>query len=79
MFSNLNPDELEIVLGAMQEVKKNAGDEVIKQGDDGDNLYVVETGHLRCTKVFVSNKFAFSKEKFQFSSFSYWKHMKNVS
>ena len=60
MFSNLNPDELEIVLGAMQEVKKNAGDEVIKQGDDGDNLYVVETGHLRCTKVFVSNKVAFS-------------------
>ena len=60
MFSNLNPDELEIVLGAMQEVKKSAGDEVIRQGDDGDDLYVVETGHLRCTKVFVSNKVTFS-------------------
>ncbi len=55
MFSNLNPDELEIVLGAMQEVKKQAGDEVIRQGDDGEELYVVETGKLRCTKVFVSN------------------------
>lgn len=54
MFSNLNPEELEIVLGAMQQVSKNAGDEVIRQGDDGDNLYVVETGKLRCTKVFVS-------------------------
>jgi len=52
MFSNLNPDELMIVLGAMQMVQKSAGDVVIKQGDDGDNLYVVETGKLRCTKVF---------------------------
>ena len=25
---------------------------VINQGDDGDNLYVVETGKLKCTKVF---------------------------
>lgn len=51
MFQSLNPDELEIVLGAMQMVEKASGDVVITEGDDGDNLYVVETGLLRCTKV----------------------------
>jgi cAMP-dependent protein kinase regulator len=51
MFSNLNPDELEIVLGAMQKMTFQAGAQVIKEGDDGDNLYVVETGKLKCTKV----------------------------
>jgi len=52
MFSNLNPDELEIVLGAMQKFEFEAGQNVIKEGDDGDNLYVVETGKLKCSKVF---------------------------
>ena len=51
MFSALNPDELNIVLGAMQRVVKEPGDLVIKQGDDGDNLYVVETGTLSCFKT----------------------------
>lgn len=52
MFSNLNPDELEIVVGAMQKVTFAPGAPVITQGEDGDNLYVVETGKLKCTKVF---------------------------
>lgn len=52
MFSNLNPEELEIVLGAMQKVSFTPGSMVINQGDAGDNLYVVETGKLKCTKVF---------------------------
>ena len=54
MFSNLNPDELEIVLGAMQKFEYQPGQKVINQGDDGDNLYVVETGKLACSKVMVS-------------------------
>ena len=52
MFSNLNPEELEIVLGAMQKCDFQPGTMVINQGDDGDNLYVVETGKLKCTKRF---------------------------
>jgi len=36
----------------MQQVKKEPGEVVIKEGDDGDNLYVVESGQLACTKVF---------------------------
>jgi len=52
MFSALNPAELEIVLGAMQKFDFQAGSMVINEGDDGDNLYVVETGKLKCTKRF---------------------------
>lgn len=55
MFQALSPDELEIVIGAMQGVKRQPGDVVIKEGDDGDNLYVVESGTLKCTKVFSGN------------------------
>ena len=53
MFSALNPQEQEIVIGAMQAVKKKAGDLVIKEGDDGEELYLVESGQLTCTKVLV--------------------------
>jgi len=31
--------------------KFNPGDSVIKQGDDGNELFVVQTGSLKCTKV----------------------------
>jgi hypothetical protein len=55
MFSALNPEELTIVLDAMQHVKKHPGENVIKEGDDGDNLYVLEKGVLHCTKIFVIN------------------------
>lgn len=55
MFNALNPAELEIVLGAMVGVSKKAGETIIQEGDDGDNLYVVEKGVLNCTKVFKGN------------------------
>ena len=54
MFQNLESDEKEVVIMAMEEKKFNAGDMVIEQGTDGDDLYVVEEGTLECTKVFVS-------------------------
>lgn len=53
MFSALNPDELNIVLDAMVEVKAQAGDVIIREGDDGNELYVVDSGTLDCTKIFV--------------------------
>ena len=55
MFSALQPNELDIVLGAMQKIVKKAGESVIRQGEDGDNLYVVETGTLTCTKKFKAD------------------------
>ncbi len=54
MFNSLNPNELDIVLNAMGGVKKASGEVIIKEGDDGDNLYVVDKGVLSCTKIFVS-------------------------
>ena len=53
MFNALNPEELEIGLGAMTNVTKKAGENIITQGEDGDNLYVVEKGVLTCEKLFV--------------------------
>ncbi len=38
----------------MQIVTFKQGDIVIKEGDDGDNLFVVEEGKLACSKVLVS-------------------------
>jgi cAMP-dependent protein kinase regulator len=58
MFSALNPEELSIVLDAMQNVKKAAGDQIIREGDEGDCLYVVESGTLSCTKIFVRYYFS---------------------
>eukprot|EP01017_Pseudomicrothorax_dubius_P043899 TRINITY_DN7375_c0_g3_i1.p1 TRINITY_DN7375_c0_g3~~TRINITY_DN7375_c0_g3_i1.p1 ORF type:complete len:393 (-),score=123.23 TRINITY_DN7375_c0_g3_i1:146-1324(-) len=48
MFSALDPRELNIVILAMEERTFNAGETVIKQGDDGDVLYVVDSGVLDC-------------------------------
>lgn len=54
MFQNLESDEKEIVIMAMEEKKFKPGDMVIEQGTDGDDLYVVEEGELDCSKLFVS-------------------------
>jgi cAMP-dependent protein kinase regulator len=60
MFSSLNPEELSIVLDAMQSAKKKPGEAVITEGEEGDCLYVVESGVLTCTKIFV--RFFFKNE-----------------
>ena len=53
MFSSLSPEDLSVILDAMQSVKKKSGDSVITEGEEGDCLYVVESGVLTCTKVIV--------------------------
>jgi cAMP-dependent protein kinase regulator len=50
MFSGLDSKETEIVIMAMEEISFKAGDAVIKQGDDGDNFYVIDSGQFDCTK-----------------------------
>lgn len=42
MFNSLDEREREIVVNAMQEVKYKAGDWIIRQGEDGDVLYVID-------------------------------------
>lgn len=56
MFNALDEKEFEIVINAMEEKNKQAGDVVIRQGDDGDDLYVVESGQLECTKLFAGEQ-----------------------
>ena len=55
LFSNLEPNELEIVIGAMDEKHYKPEENVITQGESGDCLYVVEEGNLDCTKHFTAD------------------------
>ncbi|EAR86860.2 CAMP-dependent kinase, regulatory protein (macronuclear) [Tetrahymena thermophila SB210] len=50
MFQSLDENEQRVVIGAMEEKKFKAGETIIKQGDDGDELYVVDSGLLDCYK-----------------------------
>ena len=42
LFRSLEFEQLNEVLDAMFEYKVSTGDYIIRQGDDGDNFYVVE-------------------------------------
>ena len=55
LFNSLDSKDLEIVIDAMTEVKLVPGQVIIKEGDDGDFLYVVEKGRLQCSKIFKGN------------------------
>jgi len=44
LFRSLEFEQLNEILDAMYEYKVNSGDYIIRQGDDGDNFYVVERG-----------------------------------
>lgn len=55
MFSGLDDGEKKIVADAMEEKKAFKNEAVIKEGDDGDVLYVVASGTLSCTKIFKGN------------------------
>ena len=55
MFKMLEESDKKIVVDAMEEKRFKKGDIVIKQGNDGDVLYLIETGQLRCTKKFDLN------------------------
>lgn len=52
MFKFLEKENFEIVIDAMAERQFSNEDDVICQGDDGDELYVVYQGTLDCFKVF---------------------------
>lgn len=44
MFSHIEEEQHEIVINAMEEKVVKAGENCIKQGDDGDFFYVIDTG-----------------------------------
>jgi hypothetical protein len=53
LFRNLEEADIDIIVGAMDEKVFAKGDFVIKQNDAGDCLFIVETGELKCEKVFA--------------------------
>lgn len=52
IFNSLEDKELSTVIDAFEEKRYKAGEIVIKQGDEGDVIYLVDTGELDCEKVF---------------------------
>jgi cAMP-dependent protein kinase regulator len=48
LFMNLEDNDLNIVIGAMKEVPCTPGHRVITQGDDGNFLFVIESGSFDC-------------------------------
>ena len=55
LFRNLEKQDLDIIIGAMEEKSYKIGEYVIEQNDNGDCLYIVETGELDCYKLFSNN------------------------
>ncbi|KRX00652.1 Cyclic nucleotide-binding protein [Pseudocohnilembus persalinus] len=55
MFSALDQNEQKIVVDSMTEKQIKAQQAIITQGEDGDNLYVVDSGELDCFKKFKPN------------------------
>lgn len=51
MFGSLEPNEQETVVTAMSIRNFQDGDVVIKQGDDGAELFIVGSGTLKCTQT----------------------------
>jgi len=49
LFSSLEDNDMTVVIGAMSEVNAPDGERVINQGDEGDFLFVIETGKLDCS------------------------------
>ena len=65
LFNNLEPKDLEIVIGAMEEKRFKSGEDVIVQGEQGDCLYFVESGHLECYKQFSKGEKPILVKKYQ--------------
>lgn len=51
LFQALDEADLNTVLVAMQEAKFANGEQVITEGDDGDQLFVIEKGTFECKKT----------------------------
>lgn len=51
LFSGLLPSELQILQDATQEFNFQAGQQIFKEGDTGDGLYVVKSGLVQITAI----------------------------
>lgn len=51
IFKTIDPDDYKLVINAMVSKTFAEGELVIKQGDDGNEMYLVEKGNLNCSKT----------------------------
>ncbi len=58
MFNALDEKDFEIVVDSIEEVKVKSDEILIREGDKGDCMYVVESGSLQCSKVFKGQQAA---------------------
>lgn len=54
IFNALDRNELEIVADAMEEKKFAKDETIMSQGEEGNELYIVDSGTLSCSRTFVS-------------------------
>jgi len=50
LFSALEQPQLDIIIGAMVEKPISSGDRIMKEGDDGEVMFVIEKGAVDCIK-----------------------------
>ena len=55
MFTALEEKEFNIVVDAIEVIDGKSGDYIIREGDQGDCMYVLDQGALDCTKIFPSD------------------------
>lgn len=60
LFAEVDPDQVEKIVDEMYRIEMKAGVSATKQGDPGDNVYVVEDGDFA---VFVNGKHVTSRSK----------------
>jgi len=63
MFSALDNKELKTLIDAMEEQNFKKDEVVIKQGDDGEVLFLLDTGKLDCFKRFNNDEKVICPEK----------------
>jgi len=56
MFNSLEGQDQEIVISAMEIKNYKDQEAVIKQGDDGEELFIVQEGKLKCAKILAEQK-----------------------
>jgi cAMP-dependent protein kinase regulator len=65
LFNSLDSSELKIVIDAMEMKEFTKGELVIKQGEQGNCLFIVEKGELECFKTFQDGETRLVKQYYE--------------
>ena len=57
LFSAVQTSELRAVAGIVEELSIDPGDEVVKESDTGESLYIIKEGKVRITKKTTDNRY----------------------